>query len=50
MRRAMIFHSPWGWMGVAESLNGIDTIVLPKRSKRAVESDLRAQSEGPLQL
>ncbi len=50
MRRAMIFHSPWGWMGIAESAKGIDAIVLPKRSKRAVEFDLRAQSRGPLQL
>ena len=49
MHRAMIFHSPWGWMGIAESSKGIQAIVLPKRSKRAVESDLRAQSDGPLQ-
>lgn len=49
MRRAMIFNSPWGWMGIAESSKGIQAIVLPKRSKRAVESDLRAQSKEPLQ-
>jgi O-6-methylguanine DNA methyltransferase len=36
-------------MGIAESQKGIQAIVLPKRSKRAVESDLRAQSDGPLQ-
>ncbi len=46
MQRAMIFHSPWGWMGLAESSKGIQAIVLPKRSKRAVESDLRAQLCG----
>jgi O-6-methylguanine DNA methyltransferase len=34
-------------MGIAESSKGIQAIVLPKRSKRAVESDLRAQSNGP---
>ncbi|NGZ09452.1 MAG: methylated-DNA--[protein]-cysteine S-methyltransferase [Nitrospira sp. LK70] len=49
MQRAVIFHSPWGWMGIAESPKGIRAIVLPKRSKRAVESDLRAQSDGSLQ-
>ncbi|UVT18929.1 MAG: methylated-DNA--[protein]-cysteine S-methyltransferase [Nitrospira sp.] len=49
MSRAMIFRSSWGWMGIAESQKGIQAIVLPKRSKRAVESDLRAQSDGPLQ-
>jgi methylated-DNA-[protein]-cysteine S-methyltransferase len=36
MSRAMIFNSPWGWMGIAESSKGIHAIVLPKRSKRAV--------------
>lgn len=49
MRRAIIFHSPWGWMGIAESSKGIQAIVLPKRSRRAVESDLKAQSKIPLQ-
>jgi methylated-DNA-[protein]-cysteine S-methyltransferase len=49
MRRVMIFKSPWGWMGIAESSKGIHTIVLPKRSKRAVESDLRAESNEPVQ-
>jgi methylated-DNA-[protein]-cysteine S-methyltransferase len=49
MQQMMIFQSPWGWMGVAESSKGIHTIVLPKRSKRAVESELRAQSHAPVQ-
>lgn len=49
MPHVMIFQSPWGWMGVAESSKGIHTIVLPKRSKRAVESDLSAQSHEPVQ-
>ena len=49
MQRAMIFRSPWGWMGVAESPRGIRAIVLPKRSRRAIESNLREQSDGPLQ-
>ncbi len=49
MQKVMMFRSPWGWMGVAESSKGIQAIVLPKRSERAVEADLRAQSNGPLQ-
>jgi methylated-DNA-[protein]-cysteine S-methyltransferase len=49
MSRAMIFNSPWGWMGIAESSKGIHAIVLPKRSKRAVVADLSAQSKEPLQ-
>jgi O-6-methylguanine DNA methyltransferase len=34
-------------MGMAESANGIDAIVLPKRSRRAVESELRIPSYEP---
>jgi methylated-DNA-[protein]-cysteine S-methyltransferase len=49
MQRVMIFQSPWGWMGVAESSKGIRAIVLPKRSKRAVESHLTKQGNGPWQ-
>jgi O-6-methylguanine DNA methyltransferase len=49
MRKVMIFRSPWGWMGIAESSKGIQAIVLPKRSKQEIESDLRAQSNGPWQ-
>jgi methylated-DNA-[protein]-cysteine S-methyltransferase len=49
MQHAMIFQSPWGWMGVAESSKGIRAVVLPKRSKRAVESDLTAKSKEGLQ-
>ncbi len=46
MQRTIIFRSPWGWMGIAESSKGIQAIVLPKRSKRAVESDLGIPSDG----
>lgn len=50
MRRAIIFRSPWGWMGIVESLKGIQEIVLPKQSRRAVESDLiSAQFPEPVQ-
>ncbi|MGQ0556211.1 MAG: methylated-DNA--[protein]-cysteine S-methyltransferase [Nitrospiraceae bacterium] len=49
MRHAIIFKSPWGWMGIAESLKGIQAIVLPKQWKRAVESDLSAQFSEPVQ-
>ena len=49
MQRVMIFRSPWGWMGIAESPKGIQAIVLPKRSRPAIETDLKIQSDGPLQ-
>lgn len=42
MRRAIIFRSFWGWMGISETSKGIDTVALPKGSKRAIESDLRS--------
>ncbi|MCP9438930.1 MAG: methylated-DNA--[protein]-cysteine S-methyltransferase [Nitrospira sp.] len=36
-RRGLVFDSPWGWMGVSETVKGIDRIVLPSGSKRMVE-------------
>ena len=48
MRRAMIFKSSWGWMGISETLKGIDAIALPKRSRRAIESCLITPSKEPL--
>jgi len=39
-RSALVFSTRWGWMGVSETHKGIDAIVLPKRSKRAVLSEL----------
>lgn len=47
MRRAIIFKSPWGWVGISETAKGIDAIALPKGSKRAIESGLRAIAGGP---
>lgn len=49
MRRAIVFKSPWGWMGISESDKGIRSIVLPKKSKRAVESELREESNELVQ-
>lgn len=49
MQRALIFRSAWGWMGIAESSKGIQAIVLPKRSRRTVESELMVQGDGPWQ-
>lgn len=46
MRRAMIFKSRWGWMGVAESEKGIAAIVLSQASKAAVAAGLRAHVAG----
>ena len=48
MRRTMIFESPWGWMGISETDKGIDTIALPKESKRAIESSLHQPSKKSL--
>ncbi len=49
MRQALIFKSPWGWMGISESGKGIDGIALPKQSKRAIEKVLRDQLHEPFQ-
>ena len=49
MRRGVVLQSPWGWIGISETLKGIDAIVLPKRSKRAVESDLHKMGDGPFE-
>jgi len=49
MRRAMIFKSPWGWVGISEAAKGIDAIALPKGSKRAIESGLREMTAGPFE-
>lgn len=49
MDHVMIFQSPWGWMGIAESAKGIHTIVLPKPSKRAVEAEFNASSHEAVQ-
>lgn len=48
MRRTIIFKSPWGWMGISETPKGIDAVMLPKRSRGAVESGLRRASKEPL--
>ncbi|MEP6601628.1 MAG: hypothetical protein ABJB49_07420, partial [Nitrospirota bacterium] len=41
-----IFKTTWGWMGVATSSRGVATVVLPKRSRRAVEKEL-GPTAGP---
>jgi len=45
----MIFKSSWGWVGISETAKGIDAIALPKKSKRAIESGLRAMADGPFE-
>jgi methylated-DNA-[protein]-cysteine S-methyltransferase len=42
MTRALIFKSRWGWMGVAESDDGLAAIVLPRASRAAVAAALRS--------
>ncbi len=49
MRRTMIFKSPWGWVGISETAEGIDAIALPKRSKRAIECGFRTMAGGPFE-
>lgn len=44
-----IFQTSWGWMGVAASQRGIERIVLPKPSPKAVRDELRARGRfGPV--
>lgn len=40
MSTANIFQTPWGWMGIGASKQGIHSIVLPKRSRKAVQDEL----------
>ena len=40
---SLIFRTPWGWMGIAESEGGLAGIVLPKASKAAVAAGLGAE-------
>ncbi|MBH0192975.1 MAG: methylated-DNA--[protein]-cysteine S-methyltransferase [Nitrospira sp.] len=49
MRRAIIFKSSWGWMGISETTKGIDSVALPKGSKGAIESDLRSVTGEPFE-
>ena len=49
MMRAIIFKSSWGWMGISETSKGINVIVLPKGSRRAIESDLRSATGEPFE-
>ncbi len=39
-----VFNTPWGWMGLVFSARGVRMIVLPKSSRRVVESALRRQA------
>jgi O-6-methylguanine DNA methyltransferase len=43
-RSAIVFSTPWGWMGMSETQKGLDAIVLPKRSKQAVWAALDAET------
>lgn len=45
---AVVFQTPWGWMGVSETTKGIDAVVLPKASRQAVLSELQAASAALL--
>jgi methylated-DNA-[protein]-cysteine S-methyltransferase len=48
-RLVLIFSTSWGWMGISETKKGIDTIVLPKVSRAAVESVLQSSGDRPIE-
>lgn len=41
------FKTAWGWMGVATTNRGVAALVLPKRSRRAVEEELSHMAGPP---
>ena len=47
-RTAVIFSTPWGWMGISETKKGVDAIVLPKPTRAAVESVFRSSQKKPI--
>ena len=47
-RTAVIFLTPWGWMGISETQKGVDAIVLPKPTRAAVESVFRSSRKRPI--
>ena len=47
-RTAVIFVTPWGWMGISETQKGVDAIVLPKPTRAAVESVFRSSRKRPI--
>ncbi|BCA55160.1 Methylated-DNA-[protein]-cysteine S-methyltransferase [Nitrospira sp. KM1] len=47
MMKGMVFRSPWGWMGIAESRKGLRAVILPRPTRKEVLADLRGCS-GPL--
>jgi O6-methylguanine-DNA--protein-cysteine methyltransferase len=44
--RKVVFHTVFGWAGVAVSGRGVTRIVLPKAGKKAVEQELAAPGCG----
>ncbi len=40
MQASYVFKTRWGWMGIAATPGGIGKVVLPRASRRAVESEL----------
>jgi O-6-methylguanine DNA methyltransferase len=47
MVASLIFSTPWGWMGLAESERGLAAIVLPRRSKAAAAAGLGIEDASP---
>ncbi|NOS78622.1 MAG: methylated-DNA--[protein]-cysteine S-methyltransferase [Nitrospira sp.] len=48
MRRATLFESSWGWMGITETGKGVAGIALPQTSKQRTIAVLREQAPDPL--
>jgi O-6-methylguanine DNA methyltransferase len=47
--RVYVFRTPWGWMGMSETMKGINAVVLPKVSRQAVLLELGFPSAESLE-
>jgi methylated-DNA-[protein]-cysteine S-methyltransferase len=43
-----VFFTSWGWMGVSETTEGINAVILPKASRQAVLSELSLSTDQSL--
>lgn len=46
-RQAILFKTPWGWMGVSETDRGLDAVALPQTSKRRAAEILHLGVKSP---
>jgi methylated-DNA-[protein]-cysteine S-methyltransferase len=45
--RTSVFKTNWGWVGLAATHRGVRAVVLPKATRRAVETALRGLNPAP---